>query len=136
MDIKYVYWNGYGKEIVEKRLWVILRRDEVKWVYLWVYFNSYFDLRVLYIYFDGICVLVIIVSYFVWYNFILVEISYEWLCVKWFLKKGYFSYEDFLIYLSYCESLGFWVYMDWVEIRVLIDDVLLGFFKDFECFGK
>ena len=30
LDIKHVYRNGYGKETVEKRLRVILRRDEAK----------------------------------------------------------------------------------------------------------
>ena len=136
LDIKHVYRNGYGKETVEKRLRVILRRDEAKWVYLRAYSNSYSDPRALYVHFDGIRVLATIASHSVWYNSILVETSHEWSCVKRSLKKGHFSYEDFSTYSSYRESSGFRVYTDWVEIRVLTDDVPLGPSKDLECFGK
>ena len=46
------------------------------------------------------------------------------------MRKGNSSYEDFSTYSSYREGSQFWVYTDWVEIRVLTNDVPLGRSKD------
>ena len=99
-------------------------------MYLRAYSNNYSDPRALYVHFDGICVLATIASHLVWYNSILVETGHEWSSVRRSLRKGNFSYEDFSTYSSYREGSQFWVYTDWVEIRVLTNDVPLGRSKD------
>ena len=99
-------------------------------MYLRAYSNSYSDPRALYVHFDGIRVLATIASHFVWYNSILVETSHEWSSVRRSLRKGNFSYEDFSTYSSYREASRFRVYTDWVEIRVLTNDVPLDRSKD------